>query len=74
MYIQIDLQGLAELLTPYQFKNNWHAYSLSRRWKHICFLTTHLMGAEVSPSSHHCFGGLMYMHHSSQLKPWPEFS
>lgn len=40
----------------------------------IYFQITHLMGAEVSPSSHHCFGGLMYMHHSSQLKPWPEFS
>lgn len=37
-------------------------------------LLVNLMGAEVSPSSHHCFGGLMYMHHSSQLYPWPEFS
>lgn len=32
------------------------------------------MGREGSPASHQSFGGLMYMHHSSQLYPWAEFS
>lgn len=35
---------------------------------------TNLMGREGSPASHQSFGGLMYMHHSSQLYPWAEFS
>ena len=37
-------------------------------------LGTDLMGREGSPASHQSFGGLMYMHHSSQLYPWAEFS
>ena len=45
------------LLLEYDFLMlNWSAVWLA-----------HLMGADMSPSSHHCLGGLMYMHHSSQL-------
>lgn len=28
---------------------------------------SYLIGADVSPSSHHCLGGLIYIHQSSQL-------
>lgn len=35
---------------------------------------TYLIGSEGSPASHQSLGGLMYMHHNSQLYPWAEFS
>lgn len=41
---------------------------------HQRLLATDLIGREGSPASHQSFGGLMYMHHSSQLYPWAEFS
>lgn len=42
--------------------------------RHQSVPATDLMGREGSPASHQSFGGLMYMHHSSQLYPWAEFS
>lgn len=33
------------------------------KWEKLAYL----IGADMSPSSHHSLGGLMYMHHSSQL-------
>lgn len=74
MYILSDPQGLADLLPTLQNTSINIIVCQHTIGKDMYLLITHLMGAEVSPSSHHCLGGLMYMHHSSQLKPWPEFS
>lgn len=56
------LPSLPQFLRPLGF--NGH--------QNLC--PTDLMGREGSPASHQSFGGLMYMHHSSQLYPWAEFS